>query len=1600
MKKILLLLMMLVAGIAAQATLQTPIRFRGMTVTNSGQSMCAGIIESIWGTHQTPTQQGSGYTFSNTVIRGDADITLNGTLNFQQGTSLTDVVTATSFTVTIESRQLWFYGATVKTLSDATVSGCTATVSNNNGMLTVTIPAGKTFGQIVVSYATHEPISSSNTVISGVEDSYLYLGSPIEPEPVVTYNGTVLTKDTDYTLSYWGSNQVGEAQLTVTGTGEYAGDIRKSYTLRDVALRDFNSLGNNTYEIATTTDLDYLALYVKAGNYGNDCEGLTFKQTADIAYSYTTKWENGGENNYTSVGIYGMPFKGTYDGQNYTVSGIRIYKSGESDYDGSQGLFGYVGDGGTVKNVILADANIVGHKNTGGIVGYNSGAIEDCRVESNVLVKTIKETTSLGGIAGICASGGSIYRCTFKGQVQHTSSSSSKIGGVVGKLGNGTVSNCLALGARVIGHDNSGAIVGIITDTSILTANYYHDCIVRNAENSTTVSVSVNVGVGIGDGSADQDGARSVHALTLPDDVTATGETVAIDGATYYAAATTVTLSYSGEMPEGYAPVYTVNGTAIEGNTFEMPAADATITVIITAVDYTITLPAALEHTTVTSDKATAHFGDTVTLTVTPDAGYAVESLTVMNGDTPLEVTAGENNTYTFVMPAADVTVNVEIRRLRYIFDSATGTLALIWGEFNYFDNWDDNDVDKNMVTSVTATDEVRFTGDCAYLFKNFSNCTSMDLSKVNTDSCANMVGMFYGCTQLASLDLSSWNTASVTEMNSMFYECQNLVSLDLSDWNTGNVTNMASMFGLCKKLETLNLSGWNTANVTCMNSMFFHCVSLDTLDLSHFDTGNVTDMGTMFSICMNLASLNLSGWNTGNVTSMSAMFSGCTGLETLDVTHFDTGNVTNMSSMFSGCSGFETLDVTHFETGNVRHMSSMFSGCSGLETLDVTHFDTGNVTDMGSMFSGCRSLETLDVTHFDTGKVGMMYAMFYGCRSLETLDVTHFDTGNVIDMNNMFSDCTSLETLDLSGWNTHIVDINNMFYNCTNLTTIYAGAGWPKRFENSNNVFYGCTSLKGGMGTAFDPDHIDAEYARYDRGEDEHGYLTGVFTLTLPEDVTTTAVATLTHGDVNLYAAGDTITLTYNGEGPDGYGPRYSVNYTDISGDTFTMPFEDATVTYIIGIPIDEVNFPDANFRNWLLEQSYYGSDGVFTDEEIAHIDCIDVSNKNIADLTGIEHFTALEILRCDGNRLTALDVCHNTALEQLECYGNLLDTLDVSQNTALQTLRCDGNRLTALDVCHNTALEQLYCFFNQLDTLDVSHNTALEQLDCFDNQLTTLDVSHNTALTKLRCEGNRLTSIDVSHNTALTGLNCSVNQLTSLDVSQNTELTTLYCYRNQLDTLDVSHNTALTDLDCSNNQLKVLDVSHNTTLERFECSYNHLASLDVCHNTALTTLNCNNNQLTSLDLSHNTALTGLECYGNKINGEGMETLVASLPTVDVDGNYWWENGEFYVIDLDSGTEQNIITTTQVTTARGKNWTVYGRTNNSWEEYDGSEPQEYAPGDLNGDGVVDVADVNICINVILERVTDPAIEALADLNGDGTVDVADVNMIINIILG
>ncbi len=136
--------------------------------------------------------------------------------------------------------------------------------------------------------------------------------------------------------------------------------------------------------------------------------------------------------------------------------------------------------------------------------------------------------------------------------------------------------------------------------------------------------------------------------------------------------------------------------------------------------------------------------------------------------------------------------------------------------------------------------------------------------------------------------------------------------------------------------------------------------------------------------------------------------------------------------------------------------------------------------------------------------------------------------------------------------------------------------------------------------------------------------------------------------------------------------------------------------------VAINESNFPDPNFRSWL--QAKYGDSAV-----ISQVTEIDVFNKSISDLKGIEYFTALTELYCFGNQLTSLDVSKNTSLTTLSCYSNQLTSLDVSKNTSLTLLYCFDNQLTSLDISKNTGLTSLYCVSNPLTSLDISRNPHL---------------------------------------------------------------------------------------------------------------------------------------------------------------------------------------------------------------------------------------------------------------------------------------------------
>ena len=300
--------------------------------------------------------------------------------------------------------------------------------------------------------------------------------------------------------------------------------------------------------------------------------------------------------------------------------------------------------------------------------------------------------------------------------------------------------------------------------------------------------------------------------------------------------------------------------------------------------------------------------------------------------------------------------------------------------------------------------------------------------------------------------------------------------------------------------------------------------------------------------------------------------------------------------------------------------------------------------------------------------------------------------------------------------------------------------------------------------------------------------------------------------------------------------------------------------------VEVNETNFPDENFRNWILTNIEAARDGVLTVPELEAIDLIACSEKQIYSLKGIEFFTSLIILDCQSNQLTSLDVSSNTSLKSLICYQNRLTSLNLGNITTLTFLSCGKNQLTSLDVSMNTSITRLECQDNQLTSLNIGNITSLLYLDCGLNQLTSLDVSRNTTMELLFCQGNQLKSLYLGNNTTLTGVYCGDNQLTSIDVSMNTALRDLSCYNNKLTTLDISNNTALRSLSFDENEIAFIDVSHAPNLTDLCCMKTRLTSLDVSNNTALRHLTCHVNFLTDLDLRNNTNLTYLRCELNQL--------------------------------------------------------------------------------------------------------------------------------------
>ena len=205
----------------------------------------------------------------------------------------------------------------------------------------------------------------------------------------------------------------------------------------------------NPFQIETAAQLAYFA---KTVNEGEAYLHKYIVLTADIDLA-NKEW--------TPIGNYSNPFKGNFNGDNHTVTGMQI--SGELDRVGLFGECTKHNVNSAIKNITVKDSVICGINFVGAIVGYAEEInIENCRSIGN----TINGKTDVGGICGKIGgySVGKVSQCYNSSKV----TGRGRVGGIAGM--GGIAENCLNTGEIMIidkaYQSACGGIFGIFDDTT------------------------------------------------------------------------------------------------------------------------------------------------------------------------------------------------------------------------------------------------------------------------------------------------------------------------------------------------------------------------------------------------------------------------------------------------------------------------------------------------------------------------------------------------------------------------------------------------------------------------------------------------------------------------------------------------------------------------------------------------------------------------------------------------------------------------------------------------------------------------------------------------------------------------------------------------------------------------------------------------------------------------------------------------------------------------------------------------------------------------------------------------------------------------------
>ncbi len=357
---------------------------------------------------------------------------------------------------------------------------------------------------------------------------------------------------------------------------------------------------------------------------------------------------------------------------------------------------------------------------------------------------------------------------------------------------------------------------------------------------------------------------------------------------------------------------------------------------------------------------------------------------------------------------------------------------------------------------------------------------------------------------------------------------------------------------------------------------------------------------------------------------------------------------------------------------------------------------------------------------------------------------------------------------------------------------------------------------------------------------------------------------------------------------------------------------------------------FSDYNLQQAVYEQADMNNDFELDEQEYQNLTFLNISNRNIYNLDGLEAFPNLEYLYCTNNNLTSINISKLKSIKDLNCANNQISSLILNKN--ITHLDCSGNLLTQINL--NSEMYSLNCANNSIENIDVTNCLSLSSFNCSSNKLAHLDITKNSFLYSMDCSGNsNLLSICVSSIS-------TANAKFTKDISSSWSDQCLWIpdpnFRNALINtpgLDVNSNgvieinepNTVMELNISNQGIQDLTgIEYFYSLQKLDCSLNEINRLNFSSNSSLTDLNVGGNlQLASLDINLNTQLKELNIAGvNNIYNlivshlKKLERLnctnTFNLQTIDLSGasNLKYLNvSNTNLVTLDVSNNQNLDT-------------------------------------------------------------------------------------------